>query len=223
MFKKLRSLFEPDDAQRAAEFWRWFAANQHVYRDLPKQAPEELEHSTRILTEHLHRYKDGLFALFGFAQAETDDRYEFVVTAEGDASRFDAVAYLVEAAPEIEGWSIIALKPPIADFVNVRIEDTDYALEELTFALAHVPNEPDATLVHVLFPAPDQEQQADPSSRDQLQIVATLFIEALLGERSFAEDINYVTASYETSDVPLNARRPLARLPLVVEQRVRRN
>ena len=208
MLSRLRQIFRPDPATRAAEFWRWFAANEQVYRELGSYPEGEIAHSLRVLRKHLHAYDAHLEPLFG---QSPPGRHDLVVSAGGLPEHFPAARALAAAAPELPGWDVIALKPPLPEVPAVEVEGRRFDPALVTFAVVQVPDQPGALAVHVFHePYPPEEQD--------LHTTATfLLLDALLGERGVAEDVDYVEARPMSEDVPANVLRPLSALPQVVE------
>lgn len=221
MFRRLRKIFEPDDEQRAAEFWRWFAANEHVYRGLQTQDAAEQAHSLDIFGKHLGRYDDALYYLFGPTPEAPEGRQSLIITASGEAAHFAAADYLVAQAPALPGWEPTALKPPTPELTEVALGGHTYALADLHFAQVRVPDEPAALMLHVFFPAFDGD---DAEQLRQRRVVTQLFLEGLLGERGAATEVDYVQVVPLGDRVPstaLRALRPLSDLPGLVRQRAR--
>ena len=95
------------------EFWSWFEKNARRFLSLKHGADEE---SLDEIQTHLQSYCSGLWFEIGGAP---DGPMEFVISAEGDEQFFPMVEALSVAAPSIDGWSIIAFKPPHGfDFVT---------------------------------------------------------------------------------------------------------
>ena len=90
-------------------FWKWFSTESAALRAME---PELL---AERLAEALRSHVGDL----GVEVAEEEEEeaaaklQEVVFTADGDAARFDAVKALVAAAPALDGWSFVALKPPM--------------------------------------------------------------------------------------------------------------
>ena len=207
MLQRLRQIFRPDPATRAAEFWRWFAANEQVYRELASYPEEEIAHGLKVLRKHLHAYDAHLEPLFG---TSTPERHDLVISAGGLREHFPAARALAAAAPELPGWNVIALKPPLPEVPAVEVEGRRFDPALVTFAVVQVPDQPGALAVHVFHePYPPEEQD--------LHTTATfLLLDALLGERGVAEDLDYAEARPVSQDVPADVLRPLAALPQVV-------
>lgn len=96
------------------EFWNWFQENHLEYLKLDTVDNAMRELMLDKLLNKLHEYCDRLFYQIG---GISDTRRELVITAEGDASYFGHVKKLVELAPVIDEWEIIAFKQSVEDDV----------------------------------------------------------------------------------------------------------
>lgn len=212
VLKRLRRLLSDDDpADRAARFWRWFAANEAVYRGLQTQPEAEVAHSLSVLANHLAEYGEGLEPLFGFDAAS--GRHEFIVSAGGMREGFPAARALVAAAPELPGWHVIALKPPHPSPIAITLEGRSFDPAAVQFAVVTYPDEPEAFAIRV-FHAP-----YPPAEQDLHQMATFLLLDMLLGERAVAEDVRYISTAPLSDEVPANVLRPLTALPGVVKAR----
>src|ERR1044071_6878600 len=97
--------------REAMQFWSWIKTNEAKLRAGAAGDPLFKELLTR-----LHNYNPKLYFEIGGMRGQ---KTEFIITAEGDASQFKSVYALVDKAPVISGWEILALKPAHGfDFVT---------------------------------------------------------------------------------------------------------
>ena len=101
------------------EFWRWFAKNEHLYRNL-----NEIEGCSRyeeLLDDfllELQRFSPGIYFLIG----QLDEKMELIITAEGNPIFFEPVEKIVTKAPAIAGWNFIAFKPAVNESFVTNFE-----------------------------------------------------------------------------------------------------
>lgn len=192
----------------AGEFWKWFESNQHPYLFINNDNMLEREEIVNRFGEKLHEFHEGLFFLIG---GNPDGPQELIITAEGIKENFPKVEELVNAAPEIPGWKIIAFKPALDSSFGIRIGEMEYSPENLWFIPLKHPDHPEYLGLHIGIPAFD-EQLKD----DYLQIVF-LILDNLLGEKKSAEEIQYI----ETVPLPAlpseNGFYPLLELDAFIE------
>jgi len=93
------------EKDRIAKFWVWFVTNiQEFLR--PKSTEEPF---WDLALEQLKKVDEHFcFEL----SRERHPVCEFMVTAQGQVSSFPIAEQFVRQAPNLEGWSFIALKPP---------------------------------------------------------------------------------------------------------------
>jgi hypothetical protein len=82
----------------------------------------------RLLAK-LHAVDSGLFIEF----AASPGANELVVTAEGNRDLFPLVKQIVDAAPGVEGWTVIALKPRLGFPVTARWEHLTVEIADVFF------------------------------------------------------------------------------------------
>ncbi len=97
-----------------ARFWEWFAQNEAAL--LRVETGEEP--IRKKLTTELHRLHESL--TFEFGISDTLPR-EFVISADGIKDAFPVVTRLVEAAPVLTRWRVIAFRQPKAGPITLNI------------------------------------------------------------------------------------------------------
>lgn len=210
MLQRLRQLFRPDPARRAAEFWRLFAANEDTFRRLTALPPAEAERNLRLLHKSLHAYAPGLELLFG---RPVPGRHDVIVSAGGVREDFPKADALVAQAPALPAWNVIALKPPVPETSVIEVGGQRFDRDLVTFAVVGVPDEPDALAIHVFHePYPEELQERH-------HLATFLLLGFLLGERSVAEDVRYIETRPLPRDLPTDVLRPLSSLPALIRER----
>lgn len=101
---------------KESKFWDWFSKHNEQYLNLHRiDHASEIDDLLENLLSHLHQYNDNLYFQIG----GDDTTQELIITAEGNKQHFQDVEKLVEGAPQINQWKIIAFKPPMGfDFVT---------------------------------------------------------------------------------------------------------
>lgn len=193
------------------QFWNWFAANQHAYLFLRDAEPEETKRLIEAFTEQLHAYCNRLFFLIG-GRGDKGIQ-ELIITADGDTDYFPQVEALVAAAPPIEGWKIIAFKPPMGRGFSTHYRGREYDPEKIIFIPMNNEDDPSAVGLQICFPDYDPEQRAS-------FITGTcLAIDALLGEKSSALDIEYLDVTQTPEDIASYDFRHLSSLGEFIAER----
>lgn len=92
------------------EFWEWFIKNEAKFYFLNQiEDDEERERVLDVFQKKLHQYCPHLyFEIGGLPNADQ----ELIITSEGNIDFFDNVTCLVDKAPNISNWKIVAFKQP---------------------------------------------------------------------------------------------------------------
>src|SRR5262245_19477219 len=113
------------------QFWKWFAQNSQELDEFEKHQEPTFEK----LTDELHKVSPEL--TFEFGPKENGVR-EFIVSADGNQSAFLDVTKLVDAAPKIAGWKIIAFRQRKEGLV-IELPGTSVKLAPETIFFEHAP------------------------------------------------------------------------------------
>src|SRR5438128_2325080 len=90
----------------AQEFWNWFVRQEELFTFDPDNETEREKLFDRLAIE-LQKIHPNLTFEFG----PNEPRREFIISADGIKRAFPAVASLVEAAPPLDRWQVIAFRP----------------------------------------------------------------------------------------------------------------
>jgi hypothetical protein len=164
-------------------FWEWFKRHDKEYLELNKKSKKEADYWLSELTAHLRVY----FRYFGFSLSLPDNGpASLTITVNGKAKHFKKVETFVAKAPELPGWTIIALEDPMPiDFLlEKEIKRTGIHPGEFYFSFDG--NDPEDTDIIVYHPLCTEENK---SLFLQLAYAA---VYNLLGERSFGIDLGHL-------------------------------
>jgi hypothetical protein len=160
-----------------SSFWSWFRgfADRLPCDDVPHALQDEL-------LSQLHCYDDRLFFLI----CTNTSPCELIITAEGNKEAFQSADSLVAAAPELDRWTFIALKPPMG--FDFRHTDGPISIDvsKLWFMPTISSADPSALGIVVAFP------DADLVLENQSVDTAYTILETSIGERSCTNDIAHV-------------------------------
>ncbi len=179
-------------AKKTKAFWDWFEKNNAGFLFITEVDADEQQRLLTQLLDKLHKYCDKLwFEIGGFA----DGTKELIITAEGDTAYFDKVTELIDSAPYVEHWEFIAFNPPMGVDFNVNFEDIELIPSEMWFLPLENPKSPYLIAIRICtdnFLQIKDNESLEPALYKMLDIV--------LGEKSFALDVNYI----EIDDLPEN-------------------
>jgi hypothetical protein len=159
-----------------ADFWRLFS---ELAPRLAELTTAEDPIYDRLLAQ-LHRVDPGLFIE---VSADSDER-ELVITADGNSELFGLADAVVAAAPRLQGWNILALKPRLGFPESVTWEGVLINIADVVFD--PITPEDSNELVLQLFVPGINEQEVDSAHNALLRA-----LDHALGEREFAASVQY--------------------------------
>lgn len=177
----------------AREFWNWFRSNEDRLWNLQDGNDPVLDEMQAELT----KYRQGLYVE---VSDEEDGVREIIIHTAGKKALFKDVEALVNAAPSIERWSVIALKPPRGfDFV---FDSEGLTLEPSQMWFRSLSTSGDRSALGLLIFVP--LSKVDQAVKDAVVTV----LETGLGER-LAADIEHIEVEPVPADreqlLPLDA------------------
>jgi hypothetical protein len=113
------------DVDAIADFWALFRRRKDTLANA-KSADNAVYDE---LLQQLHQVDAGLYLEFSLGPRPR----ELIVTAEGKRSLFELARRIVRAAPIVDGWTILALKPKIGFPVTACWEGLTLRVAELVF------------------------------------------------------------------------------------------
>jgi len=163
-------------ATAIADFWNLFARVSSKLAHLTSADDPDYDQ----LLKQLHRVDPGLF----LELAADPEHSELVITADGNSDLFSLADMVVEAAPQTDGWEIVALKPKLGFPESVSWEGVSVNIEDVVFDPSS-PDESDELVLRLLVPG-ITEQEVDSAHNALLRA-----LDNALGEREFAANVQY--------------------------------
>lgn len=166
-------------ADAISGFWTWFRAN-----DAKLWAMPDADHPYwDTALAQLKRVHQGLW--FEMSD-EVHGRREFVITAAGDQKLFPLVDAMVAAAPTMNAWEFVALKPAMGfDFVTTY-EGVAFDPKEMWFLPLESVNHPSDLALCIGIPGLNDEMRRLAGN------AVMVILDTGLGERSSTMDVNHV-------------------------------
>ncbi|MEQ8768068.1 MAG: hypothetical protein RL885_29460 [Planctomycetota bacterium] len=187
-----------------AVFWSWFVGKEAELRDVSEHGEDVLDE----LYDKLNEVAEGLGFEIG---GSPDGPLELIITAEGDEDLFPAVYCLAESAPDIDGWEIVALKPPRGfDFI-ATYGDRSVDPDDVWFLEIESEERPGELGIRVALEG-DTEGDVD-----DLMTCLLGVMEAGIGEISLACDVGHLEYTEPPEDPVAEGWKPLRELPEVIE------
>ncbi|WNS77903.1 hypothetical protein RRU94_05340 [Domibacillus sp. DTU_2020_1001157_1_SI_ALB_TIR_016] len=137
----IKRLFQKKD--QAALFWQWFKEVQQDYYQLSEENYEPLFNQLEKKLRKVH--KD---LAFEFSADLINGKREFIISADGVEELFPVVRELVDQAPSLNGFDIIAFRQPSEEGCHISIDGLTLTDEDVYFDYLY---DPEAELVDLRF------------------------------------------------------------------------
>ena len=175
--------------QSIADFWNWFKERSEAFLNISGDILDEREKDDLLneIQDNLHNYCDQLYFEIGGQPGEDQ---ELIITAEGDKEFFKQVEELVYNAPNIDKWTIIAFKQSVDlndDPFTSNFEDVELKPIDMWFLPMDSKSNPKSIGIRVCLP--NYEEVKDSK---WMQPAVYKVLDTVLGEKSFALDVDYV-------------------------------
>jgi hypothetical protein len=167
------------DPQKINAFWTWLVSRQSDLNAM--DSPEEPFWDEML--ERLKTLNDGLW--FEVSAPGEGDR-EIVITAQGDWELFPLVEAMVSVAPELPGWSAVALKPAMGFGFTIGYRGLELDPQGIWFEPLVDPDAPEVLGLRVAVQGFNDDQEEDFANG------LLLVLDTALGERAAATDVDLV-------------------------------
>jgi hypothetical protein len=199
---------------KAKEFWDWFSLNNAKFLFIHEVEPALQQKFLSELAEKLHQFNRNLFFLVG---GHPNDDMELVITAEGNKKYFDKVSELVNEAPSIPRWKVLAFKPPMGCDFKIDYQGLTFDPQQIWFMAMENPDDPKDIGVQICYQDYEQEKE------NEFLGGTFLILDIVLGERSSALDLHHI----EVGPLPENPEEegffPLSKLKEYIETKKNEN
>lgn len=122
----LKNLFKRKITEK--EFWSWFEKNSEDYFQLDENNYDLLFNKLGLQLSKYHKE-----LTFEFSVEMKQGKREFIISAEGMVSAFPAVIKLVEEAPSLEKFNIVAFRQRQDSEQEIYFEDIVLNTEDIFF------------------------------------------------------------------------------------------
>ena len=190
-------------------FWEWFEANHKPYLFLNEIEASDKAALLNVMLVQLQQYCPQLGFEIGGTPGE---KLELIITAEGNTSYFNEVNTLISAAPKLDDWEFIAFVPPRGDGFEFGFEDVVLKASDIWFVPLKDRAHPEIVAIKVCTPHYDRLKE-----QEWLRPVMYKILESIIGEKSFALDLQYVDIG-ELPALPANEGLiQIAQLPKYID------
>jgi len=182
-----------------ANFWNHFKENNYVFLLMTEIPKEELEKHFSKLNDLLRLYNKDLDVIIKNGK----NKSELIITANGNPYLFKEVELLIHYAPAIERWKITAFLQPeqnIDKYQNGTDKPLEYygislKISEMYFLPLENTENPNSLGIRVFL-----KNYILHEHNPRLREAVYTHIEHLIGEKTFANDINFIEIVQLTAD-----------------------
>ena len=153
------------------EFWQWMSDS----------SAELLEADGQEVADRVEERLSVIDARIGVEVSGAAEPREMIITAWSDRAAFDVVRDIVAAAPPLEGWEIIALKPPRGFEFALDLDGLHIDASELMFDPLSAQEDPRLLGVRVYVPGAADDDD------ERLNRALPLILETGIGEEAAAQ------------------------------------
>jgi hypothetical protein len=188
----------------AADFWIWFEKNSQDYYQLKEEKLNSLFYK---LDKQLSKINEDI--AFEFSADLIDGKREFIISADGILSAFTDVIDLVEKAPKLDGFKIIAFRPKsdVDDISTIEYEDISLGPDDVFFTYRKNGD----TLDIVLY------LKGYDSDFEEWENAAFILLDTIIGEYDVATKIGSIDMLPYKGSPNL---KPILELPSLIDREV---
>ncbi|MBU8732316.1 hypothetical protein KM915_19880 [Cytobacillus oceanisediminis] len=188
----------------AADFWIWFEKNSQDYYQLKEEKLNSLFYK---LDKQLSKINEDI--AFEFSADLIDGKREFIISADGILSAFTDVIDLVEKAPKLDGFKIIAFRPKsdVDDISTIEYEDISLGPDDVFFTYRKNGD----TLDIVLY------LKGYDSDFEEWENAAFILLDTIIGEYDVATKIGSIDMLPYKGSPKL---KPILELPSLIDREV---
>ena len=187
-------MLTPQETQAAHAFWKWFEENRLPFEFFLNMDDEQRAELLEKSQAPLEAYSEGLQLQPGgnISAIEGAPKHRLVITTGGEIRYFAKAKALAALAPELPDWAVYGLLPPMSQKVEVRFQLPIGVLYpgDVWIHLLENPNDPSFLGLHLALKLYDHCPDED--ARQQLQSMLIQLVAYVLGEESWAMNIQHL-------------------------------
>lgn len=202
-----------NETQAAQQFWNWFGQKQLPLEFFDEMTPDQQEELLDEMNELAALYSEGVNIQPGKNMSSEGPEFRVVISASGQIPFFKKAKALAALAPEIPNWQVYALLPPLPRTIQIRFELESGLLfpNDMWFLMMGAPEDSRFLGLHIALRHFDHYEAKD--ELEELQHIVIQMVANIIGEESFAMDIQHLQLGPLPSDPMEEGFLPLYDLP----------
>jgi hypothetical protein len=196
---------------KTKHFWIWFQRHLATYYELRDKEDAEALFNLNELDMHLMVFGRNITMQLGWPSDGKEGNTTMIITARGDAKCFKKIERLVAQAPELPGWNIIALYPPmpVTAFIEKELAELNIDPCNLWFDPPYASASGKRIVLDIYA-----ETYADITPKFVQAVTTVIF--NILGEKVYGLEIDYLYV-LNLLHLPKNQRTKLVNLQQLPE------
>lgn len=180
-------------------FWDWFSQNSKVYFHFENDQ-NKLFAQLKVQLEKVHPD-----LVFEFSPIFNDGTREFVISADGIKSVFPIVTDLVNKAPALKNWKVIAFRQPHKNITQIKYQSLIVNLDDVFFRYGKNNGKIDLELnIRDFYESPEWTA------------ATFILIDNILGEYSATYDIAFIDKKI-INKIDIENLFPIRSLPQIIK------
>ncbi|HYH15652.1 MAG TPA: hypothetical protein VD794_10550 [Flavisolibacter sp.] len=166
------------------KFWQWFKNHQSEYLQLDYLDDLKKEALLDKFLKQLHEYCDKLYFEIGGDPLKKER--ELIITAEGNTKYFDMVERLVDNAPGLSDWKVVAFKQPMGSSFVTEYEGIILDPKKMWFLPLNNEKKPQLIGLRICI------DNYDRNNADTIKEGVCQVLDTILGEKATSTEIDYL-------------------------------
>jgi hypothetical protein len=183
-------------------FWNWFQDNNQRIKNVINENSENQKHITFWISKNLSYYCKEIDFMIVYPK-NSNEKTEFIITANGNPNFFQQVVNLIDNAPQLRTWKFTAFIQPterIDEMINDR--DDPYIFQEFTLKASELKFLPlqfqeESNKLDIIVYLKNYNLYCHTKT---LQQAIFVILQDLVGEKSVYQNINLVQLAQEKEE-----------------------
>ena len=185
-------------------FWNWFQDNNQTIKNLINETPKNQKYISFWLSKNLSYYcKEIDFMIVFPIHNNNNNKFELIITANGNPQFFEEVLNLVDNSPQLKNWKFTAFIQPTERIDEImKGLNEPYIFHEMTlkaseFTFLPLEYHELSHKVDIVVFLKSYNLYCDTKT---LQQAIFIIMQNIVGEKSLFQNINFVQLAYPSDN-----------------------